>query len=271
MTKDELLDGATSAKTLTALWDLLLRYAASQGISRVSYHHHGVDRLWGSALRAADPVVPVHHGTLDAADIALSPAAGFHIVTHGFPADWVHRYVDERLYEIDPIPDLARRTSDPFLWSDTAALTRLAEEQARFLEALDTAMVGDGVAIQVFGPNMRHGYVGFGFGEADHTVTPAKLAEYQIVAQLLHLRACTLIEERNQPSPELSPREREVLSWLARGKSKSVTAEILQISVHTVDTTVRRIFRKLGVTDRTSAVLKAVNSGLIPTLSADVT
>jgi LuxR family transcriptional regulator/LuxR family quorum-sensing system transcriptional regulator CciR len=58
--------------------------------------------------------------------------------------------------------------------------------------------------------------------------------------------------------------------WLARGKSKSVTADILEISPHTVDTTVRRIFRKLGVSDRTSAVMKAVNSGVIPAMSADV-
>jgi LuxR family transcriptional regulator/LuxR family quorum-sensing system transcriptional regulator CciR len=267
MTKDELLEGATSAKTLSELWDLLLRYCASQGIERVSYHHHGVDRHWGEALRAQDPQVRVDVDT----DVAISTGAGFHIVAHGFPADWVHRYVDDRLYEIDPIPDLARRTADPFLWSDTAALTRLAEEQAAYLRALDAAHIGDGVAIQVFGPNMRHGYVGFGFGDHARQVTPAKLAEFQIVAQLLHLRACTLIEERNDPTADLSPREREVLTWLARGKSKSVTADILHISVHTVDTTVRRIFRKLGVSDRTSAVLKAVNSGLIPALAADVT
>jgi LuxR family transcriptional regulator/LuxR family quorum-sensing system transcriptional regulator CciR len=266
MTKDELLEGATSASTLAELWELLLDYCATQDIRRVSYHHHGIDQHWGAALREGSPALPAHI----ADDIALSPGGGFHIVAHGFPADWVQRYVDERLYEIDPIPEIARRTADPFLWSDAAALTRLAGEQAAYLEALDRAMVGDGVAIQVFGPNMRHGYLGFGFGEAERKVTPAKLAEFQIVAQLLHLRACTLIEERNQPNAALSPREREVLSWLARGKSKSVTAEILQISVHTVDTTVRRIFHKLGVSDRTSAVMKAVNSGLIPALTADV-
>lgn len=267
MTKDELLEGATSARTLTELWELLLQYCAMQGIERVSYHHHGVDRHWGRALKARDP----HLRDDEPDDIAISSGSGFHIVTHGFPADWVRRYVDERLYEIDPIPDLARRTADPFLWSDTAALTRLAREQEEFLRALDEAHVGDGVAIQVFGPNLRHGYVGFGFGDRSRRVTAAKLAEFQVVAQLLHLRACALIEERNDPSVELSPREREVLGWLARGKSKSVTAEILQISVHTVDTTVRRIFRKLGVSDRTSAVLKAVNSGMIPALSTDVT
>lgn len=267
MTKDELLERATSAKTLTDLWALLLQYCATQGIERVSYHHHGVDRHWGEALQERDP----HVRTDEPDDIAISTGSGFQIVAHGFPADWVRRYVDDRLYEIDPIPDLARRTADPFLWSDAAALTRLAREQEEFLRALDEAHVGDGVAIQVFGPNLRHGYVGFGFGDRARQVTPAKLAEFQVVAQLLHLRACVLIEERNDPSAVLSPREREVLAWLARGKSKSVTADILQISVHTVDTTVRRIFRKLGVSDRTSAVLKAVNSGMIPALSADVT
>lgn len=267
MTKDELLEGATSATTGLELWQLLLRYCATQGIERVSYHHHGVDRHWGQALNDADP--EALREVVD--DVALSPNAGFHIVAHGFPRDWVETYVADRLYEVDPIPALARRTADPFLWSDTAALTRLAEDQAAYLETLGSSGLGDGVAIQVFGPNMRHGYVGFGFGKTPREVSAAQLAEYQIVAQLLHLRACTLIEERNRSDADLSPREREVLSWLARGKSKSVTAEILDISVHTVDTTVRRIFRKLGVSDRTSAVMKAVNCGIIPAMSADVT
>jgi LuxR family transcriptional regulator/LuxR family quorum-sensing system transcriptional regulator CciR len=266
MTKDELLEGAVSATTGLELWQLLLRYCATHGIERVSYHHHGIDRHWGEILDTADAAT-----LRDCVnDVAISPNAGFHIVAHGFPRDWVETYVGDRLYEIDPIPALARRTAEPFLWSDTAELTRLAEEQARYLETLGRVGVGDGVAIQVFGPNMRHGYVGFGFGSQKREVSAAQLAEFQIVAQLLHLRACTIIEERNASDAHLSPREREVLVWLARGKSKSVTADILEISPHTVDTTVRRIFRKLGVSDRTSAVMKAVNSGVIPAMSADV-
>ncbi len=267
MDKNELLEGATQAETGYELWQLFLRYAETERIARVSYHHHGIDAKWGSSAPKAEP------GTLRNAieDVSVSPTPSFHIAAHGFPREWVDKYVDDRLYEIDPIPEIALRTSDPFLWSQTADLAKLAEDQAAYLATLEGADVGDGVAIQVFGPNMRHGYVGLGFGETGRKVTAAKLAEYQIVAQLLHLRFCTIVEARNASEVDLSPREREILSWMARGKSKSVIAEILGVSVHTVDTLVRRMFRKLDVSDRTSAVLKAVNLGLVPAMAGSVT
>lgn len=58
------------------------------------------------------------------------------------------------------------------------------------------------------------------------------------------------------PAPRLSKRELEVMRWVSLGKSNSVVAEILGISVGSVDTYMRRIFQKLGVNDRTSAALK---------------
>lgn len=60
----------------------------------------------------------------------------------------------------------------------------------------------------------------------------------------------------------LSPREREVLAALARGKrNKEIGAE-LGVSVGTVKTHLRHIFRKLTVADRTSAALTALQARL---------
>lgn len=61
----------------------------------------------------------------------------------------------------------------------------------------------------------------------------------------------------------LSEREREILLWVTRGKSNSVISSILGISSSTVDTYMRRIFRKLDVADRTSAAMRAVAIGAI--------
>jgi DNA-binding NarL/FixJ family response regulator len=55
---------------------------------------------------------------------------------------------------------------------------------------------------------------------------------------------------------QLSPREREVLELLARGYLYKEIAEMLKISVQTVNTYIRRIYEKLHVRSRAQAVAK---------------
>jgi transcriptional regulator EpsA len=52
---------------------------------------------------------------------------------------------------------------------------------------------------------------------------------------------------------ELSPREREILASLARGSTNHDIAEGLAISLFTVKNHLKRIFRKIGVSNRTQA------------------
>jgi DNA-binding CsgD family transcriptional regulator len=62
---------------------------------------------------------------------------------------------------------------------------------------------------------------------------------------------------------QLSPREREVLTWTAEGKSRTAIGEILHISDQTVKTYMNRIFAKLEVNSIQLAVVKAIALGLI--------
>jgi DNA-binding CsgD family transcriptional regulator len=63
---------------------------------------------------------------------------------------------------------------------------------------------------------------------------------------------------RNQPptgaSPDLTAREREVLQWLAAGKSNAQIADILAASPRTIGKHLENIYAKLGVETRTAAV-----------------
>lgn len=61
----------------------------------------------------------------------------------------------------------------------------------------------------------------------------------------------------------LTPREQEVLSWMAEGLSNKLIADRLDISEHTAKFHVNAIFAKLGVTTRTEAVVQAVRRGLL--------
>jgi len=61
----------------------------------------------------------------------------------------------------------------------------------------------------------------------------------------------------------LSEREKEILQLMTTGLIKKEIADRLTLSVHTVDTYLRRIYEKLEVNTRTGAVAKALKEGLV--------
>ncbi len=62
---------------------------------------------------------------------------------------------------------------------------------------------------------------------------------------------------------DLSDREREVLGLIVEGLARKQIADELKISVHTVDSYVRRIYEKLHVNTLGGAVAKALREGLV--------
>ncbi|WP_208351952.1 helix-turn-helix transcriptional regulator [Pseudaestuariivita rosea] len=223
----------------TDLWGIALDYFHGHGVKMASYHHYGAQ---------------------DRNELELT---GITINSSGFPQDWVDYYISDQLYKVDPIPALAMESTQPFFWSDATQVKGLLKEQKDYLQELNDADLGDGIAVQVFGPAFRNGYVGLGFGGDKPDLAPAQIIELQCAAQIAHMRYCELTAERARKKRDLSPREFEILHWIARGKSNRVIADILGVSPHTVDTLVRRVFDKLNVADRTTAAIKGIGSGLL--------
>jgi len=75
-------------------------------------------------------------------------------------------------------------------------------------------------------------------------------------------RPITLALASRMPDGELSAREKQVLSLLVKGKSNHEIADELDIKEATVKSHVSAILMRLNVTDRTQAVVTALQRGL---------
>lgn len=97
------------------------------------------------------------------------------------------------------------------------------------------------------------------FDAIRYTAKGKSFLPQEIVHQLIHdLRNPVSLAEAGT---ELTEREQDVLSAIAKGMSNQEIADALTISTTTVRTHVRNVLHKLGVANRTQAALCAVKSG----------
>lgn len=174
------------------------------------------------------------------------------------------KIIHERNYDsADPIRMLGAQREEPFFWSDVPKLMDLTPPQQDYLEFLKQFGVREGLSIPIFGAKGTVAVVAAGTMTQELQIGPDNFLELQLVSAYVHKRYLQLCGASEREIPSLTKREREVLNWMAHGKSTGAIAGILGISEHTVDTLTRRTFQKLGVNDRISAVLKGVGAGLV--------
>ena len=97
---------------------------------------------------------------------------------------------------------------------------------------------------------------------ADDYIT--KPIDFDILATIIAARLAGVARAQIWPkSVELTDREIETLTWVARGKTSSEIAEILGLTKRTVDFHSDSARAKLGVATRTEAAIKAMTGRLI--------
>lgn len=118
------------------------------------------------------------------------------------------------------------------------------------------------IAAKVFGPCGRSGVCILSINpeqaDPDHKI----LTPTQNVAQLFFPQLLKSLRDLEKPVP-LTPREKEIVKWISRGKSNPDIAQIIGISVHTVNGYLRGIYLKTQTGDRVSLSFYAFHHGLL--------
>jgi DNA-binding NarL/FixJ family response regulator len=113
-------------------------------------------------------------------------------------------------------------------------------------------------------PAVRAGAAGYVYKDVDPPALAAAIRSVHLGHTLLHPDVARLLAagESGTDPARLTPRERQVLTEIGRGRSNREIARALGLAEKTVKTHVSAILAKLGVQDRTQAAVYAVRAGL---------
>ena len=186
----------------------------------------------------------------------------FRLYERGMPPEWMRRYLERDFDLIDPVSTAATTRNEVGTLGELLKQLTVNDVGRLFVEEATRMGVTDGLAIPTSG--LRHARGFFGIDNvAAEDLAKVDRSLMRAVAQHAHLRIDRIEEEHGAGIDGLSPREAEILNWVAAGKSNPETAMILGISEATVGTHLKRLFTKLGVHDRVSAVLAGFKLGML--------
>lgn len=157
-------------------------------------------------------------------------------------------------FDFDPV--VVERVADmePFFWRDLVADPDTGGRLRETLDGYRNEGILDGVMLPVSSRSGNVAVFALTGRNARFELGRADLLRLQHICLALHRRY-----EELEPRPaqtRLSPRELEVMKLAAVGKTSAEIAETLGISIHTVNTLVRRSYVKLGASNRVQASIK---------------
>jgi DNA-binding CsgD family transcriptional regulator len=209
---------------------------------------HGIDRAIFS--------LSTEHNDIDApAQLGL---------IHNYPSDWMKYYFENGFDRIDPVLIHAANKVGMFEWKEIPRFLDLRKKQRLCLNLGEEAGLHNGLGILMRGPCNQTAGIALATAEkkdafdGDVDLMSAYCNHFYVSYKRINERPAA-----GEANLFLTVKERDVLTMVMRGKSDAEIADRLHMSVHTVDSHMRNIFRKLECNNRTMAVVKALNRGLI--------
>ena len=182
-----------------------------------------------------------------------------------YSLEWVEHYVKSNYMRIDPVVVGCFQHFQPVDWKELDWSTKAARD---FLVDAKAHGVGNqGYSVPIRGPNGQ-----FALITATHCCDDATWQDFKevngrdliLVAHYFNRKALELEPGRQPEQPSaLSPRELDAMTLLAMGYSRAQVSAALSISQHTLRVYIEGARLKLGASNTTHAVARAIGRGLI--------
>ncbi|GJL92893.1 LuxR C-terminal-related transcriptional regulator [Hyphococcus sp.] len=193
------------------------------------------------------------HGVQSAAD-RWSP------IYSTFPSDIADYYKTNRCITTDSFIRTALRSPTPVRFLEVVEKFETCEIASGLHAVMSAHGLRDGLAMHV---SQRIGKMMYFNLSYDHTLEDMSEFERRRIQACIDMFACHCDDLLYQhPSRALSPKEREVVACLARGDSNKQIARALGVSLSTVNTLMKRSFKKLDAKTRVEAAIAASRTGL---------
>jgi LuxR family quorum-sensing system transcriptional regulator CciR len=180
------------------------------------------------------------------------------IMAVDYPDVWAEHYFREGYLEIDSTITSAGARGSPYSWSfDYDAKSK----EGRLFRDIHEIGVRDGYTVPVHRPSGLVFVASFALRQS--VVGAREKVMLHWLGALLSQKYTELTQGAVGHIPHLTVRERDIMTWLARGKSSWSVGQILGISEHTVNQHLKNVLAKLQVNGRTLGIVKAIALGII--------
>jgi LuxR family quorum sensing-dependent transcriptional regulator len=181
------------------------------------------------------------------------------ILLNGWPDGWTERYVEADHYERDPLRRYCMSTERVFSWNDIPNDLIEDKRAAAVIHEAGAFGFSQGLCVPL---HTQFGAGGLSLAGADVDEAPGMRAMIRLLAFYL----CSAVERTTADTktlPKLTPRERDILTWVALGKTAPEIAAALGISDYTVTHHLQNVRIKLGTRNNAHSVAIALRAGQI--------
>lgn len=182
------------------------------------------------------------------------------------PGGWPAYYLKHLLAE-DPTYYYCLHNVLPLVWATENDVKVLRKLTPRMANAMGEFDIDGFVTIPTHGANTTLSGFRFAFTKRDaltRTDIDNQLPMMSLLGTFLHEAWSRVLElDKESENIRLTPREKEILRWVAAGSSTWAISDKLHISENTVLTHMKNVHAKLGVKTRQHAVAKALSLSLI--------